>query len=233
MPYTRRRHQADAGHAPGRGGGGATGRQDAGGRCHPNGGPPGRAGNAHHLAHTGSGGLMRGLGTKEGSHMTDPPIIVPVGVTRPSSIAALTASGRSACTRPPAQSTAPSADPSRDKLAQVTARGTLVVWTALTTPRSRSRARARREPRPRRARPTEDGPRGLRRRRRDREARGGGHGTRAVLRHRRSIGDRRDGRPLGRRLGSGAITDSRMKALDMTQPYYSTPAISVVIAPRA
>ena len=128
----------------------------------------------------------------------------------------------------------PAGDPSSDKLAQVSARGTLILFTDPAYPpqsfavkgAKRLRHQVRREPAHRQP------DHGLRRR--DRQARGEGARRRAVLRD--AVVDRGDRGNWGDRwdlaYGSGAVALDRMDVLYMTQPYYSTPTNFFVPAAR-
>ena len=139
----------------------------------------------------------------------------------------------SACSTASGPSTAPSADPSRDKLAQVMARGTLVLWTDLDyAPQSFAVKGATRAATTKCEANQKTAP----------EVSGYDAETGKLVAAAMGLepcfvtapfdsviaggwGDRWDVA-----WASGAITDSRMKVLYMTQPYYSTPATFFVAA---
>jgi polar amino acid transport system substrate-binding protein len=166
--------------------------------------------------------------------MTRRPTIRP-GWRRPRllTIAALAVLALSACTSASGQSTAPSADPSRDKLAQVTARGTLVLWTDFDyAPQSFAVKGAARAATTKCEANQKTAP----------EVSGYDAETGKLVAAAMGLEPCFVTAPFDSVIaggwgdhwdiawGSGAITDSRMKALYMTQPYYSTPANFFVAA---
>ena len=139
---------------------------------------------------------------------------------------AAAATRRSRRRRRDTQTVASSGDPSSDKLAQVLARGTLILFTDPAYPPQSLRGQGRQAPDDHEVRrePAHRQPdHGLRRR--DGQARGQAARGRAVLRD--AVVDRGDGGNWGDRwdlaYGSGAVALDRMDVLYMTQPYYSTP----------